>query len=68
MRIRGLQAVSSGMTVLTWFIYRRWRLIQWVKDWDPGMKKDVLSNGYRVNLCSCRDHKVIYRDMQRILK
>ncbi|AEZ66319.1 hypothetical protein CB7_198 [Pectobacterium phage vB_PatM_CB7] len=56
------------MTVLWWFIYRRWRMISWTKDYDAGMKKDVLNNGYRVNLCSCREHRVIYRDMQRILK
>lgn len=56
------------MTVLWWFLYRRWRMISWTKDYDAEMKKDVLNNGYRVNLCSCREHRAIYRDMQRILK
>lgn len=56
------------MTVLWWFLYRRWRLIQWAKNYDVSEKKTLVVNAYNVNLFSCRDHPAIYKDMQRILK
>uniref|UniRef100_UPI003D372340 hypothetical protein n=1 Tax=Escherichia coli TaxID=562 RepID=UPI003D372340 len=56
------------MTVLWWFIYRRWRMISWTKTYGSLEKKTLINNAYKVNLCSCRDHKAIYRDMQKILK
>lgn len=56
------------MTVVWWFLYRRWRLISWTKEYDLTMRKTLIVNAYKVNLCSCRDHRAIYRDMQRILK
>lgn len=57
------------ITVVWWFLYRRWKFKQWTRDTETlAHRVLLLSNAYKVNLCSCRDHRVIHRDMQRILK
>ncbi len=52
------------MPVIKWFLWRRWQFKRWVKG---SAAEPLSSNLLRVNLGSCRDYPIIYRDMLRII-
>lgn len=49
------------MTVLAWFMWRRW----WFKNWCFPARMSMYHN---LNVHGCRKHPVIYNDMCRIVR
>ena len=61
------------MTVLMWFMWRRWWFIGCMNDllsrgYQPGRELNTLTALHNNNLCGCRKHPVIYNDMCRIVR
>lgn len=61
------------MTVLTWFLWRRWFFIVYIEEllsqgYQPGRELNVLTALHNNNLAGCRKHPVIYNDMCRIVR
>lgn len=55
------------MTVLAWFLWRRWLFKAIVK--SVGRPSDNLLTGFHnLNVDGCRKHPVIYNDMCRIVR
>lgn len=56
------------MTVLAWFLWRRWQYRMWVKEAVMVGGDTILSSFHNTNLAGCRKHPVIYNDMCRIVR
>lgn len=56
------------MTVLGWFLWRRWQYRMWVKEAVMVGGGTILSSCHNTNLAGCRKHPVIYNDMCRIVR
>lgn len=55
------------MNVIKWFLWRRWLLIRNTR--NIKMRVEVfLTNCWKINLGWCRDHPVIWNDMQKIIR
>lgn len=61
------------MTMLLWFLWRRWQFISYTSDYlssgyQPGREIKTLSALHNNNIAGCRKHPVIYNDMCRIVR
>lgn len=56
------------MTVLAWFLWRRWLYGKWVKDAVMVSGSMILTSCHNNNFAGCRKHPVIYNDMCRIVR
>lgn len=56
------------MTVLAWFLWRRWLYIKWVKGVFMFSGSMILTSCHNCNIAGCRKHPVIYNDMCRIVR
>jgi len=61
------------MTVLAWFLWRRWQFMIYMNEllsrgYQPGREINTLHAMHNNNLAGCRKHPVIYNDMCRIVR
>lgn len=55
------------MTVLTWFLWRRW-LFKVIAMSAGKPSNNLLNTWHNLNIDGCRKHPVIYNDMCRIVR
>jgi hypothetical protein len=52
------------MSIIKWFLWRRWQFLQFSSAHSSPL---LLQNCWKVNLGKCQEHRVIWRDMQKII-